>query len=278
MKKALVWVTLVTGLLLLGVAIVGHYTTVGNYASADAREWEAFDSTLASNLNNWAALSTTAQRRVENTGGDEAIMLVLYELVTERFTHKAANHTIFSNWLLAGMGAIHPAFAHIRVPETMVRRGHSLLCGQSAYVLLYLALEHGIRSRHVGLKGHVVMEAWYNDDWHLFDPDLEVVPRNAAGKILSVEQLARNSELLHEYYGDYEGTNASVVEILRSRENNTYMSYPPGAWFEWKSNVLFRFENLAKYLKFVVPLFLALLGLWMLLRVSKADPALKGPA
>lgn len=201
-------------------------------------------------------------------------MMELYELVTERFTHgDTAHYNVFSNWLLAGMGMIHPAFAHIRVPETMVRRGHSLLCGQSAYVLLTLAQEHGVVVRHVGLVGHVVMEAWYNDDWHLFDPDLEVVPEDSDGRVLSVEELARRPELLERYYGEYDGTNASMVEILISRENNTYMSYPPGTWFEWKSNVLFWFEKLAGFLKFVLPVLMALVGGW-LLRARGYSPAL----
>jgi hypothetical protein len=194
------------------------------------------------------------------------MMLALYGLVTERFTHRAARHTFFSNWLLSGMGAIHPAFAHIRVPETMVRRGYSLLCGQSSYVLLRLAMDNGIRARHVGLNGHVVMEAWYDNDWHLFDPDLEVVPRNVKGEIPGVEELARNQELLHQYYGDYHGTNASMVEILGSREDNTYMSYPPGAWFGWKSNVLFWFEKFAEHLKFVLPVLMVIPGAWRLMR------------
>ena len=191
-------------------------------------------------------------------------MMGFYELVTERFIHgDTAHHNLFSNWLLAKMGTIYPAFAHIRVPETMVRRGYSLLCGQSSYVLLTLARERGVRVRHVGLVGHVVMEAWYDDDWHLFDPDLEVVPTDSAGRVLSVESLAQRSDLLEQYYGVYDGENASVVEILGSRENNTYMSYPLGAWFEWKSNVLFWFEKLAAILKFVLPVFIIGFGAWL---------------
>lgn len=204
-------------------------------------------------------------------GARENAMVALYELVAERFTHMAARHTVFSNWILASMGKTHPAFAHIRNPATMVRRGHSLLCGQSSYVLLRLARENGIGARHVGLKGHVVMEAWYEDDWHLFDPDFEVVPRDKEGRVLSVESLAQSPDLLEEYYGGHEGDEALMVEILGSRENNTYMSYPPGAWFEWKSNVLYWFERLAEWLKFVGPVVLITLGAWLLLGPVCAD-------
>jgi hypothetical protein len=120
------------------------------------------------------------------------------------------------------------------------------------------------------------MEAWYEGDWHLFDPDLEVVPRNREGEILSVEELAQNPPLLREFYGDHQGEQASMVEILGSREDNTYMSYPPGAWFEWKSNVLSWFEKLAAYLKLVLPLGLLALGFWLLRSNFKRLPSRGG--
>jgi hypothetical protein len=264
MKRIVGWLALFAGGVLIGVALLGHYTGLGDYQGAQARDWETFNSVLASELRSWPELVAEADRRTTQLGGDEDVMLALYGLVTERFTHRAARHNLFSNWLLAGIGLLHPAFAHIRDPETMIRRGQSLLCGQSSYLLLRLAREHGIRARHVGLDGHVVMEAWYEDDWHLFDPDLEIVPRDGRGEILSVEKLAQNPALLRGYYGDHQGEQASMVEILGSRENNTYMSYPPGAWFEWKNNVLYWFEKLAAYLKFILPLALVGLGLWVL--------------
>lgn len=257
-------VLIIAGLILMGIATLGHFTALGDYQNSQAREGEAFDSELAAGLGTWSSLSNEAERRVANSGGDKRVMMALYELVAERFTHgDAAHHNLFSNWLLAGIGAVHPAFAQIRVPETMARRGHSLLCGQSSYVLLTLAQEHGIRVRHVGLFGHVVMEAWYDDDWHLFDPDLEVVPRDSNGGVLSVQKLAQSPDLLDQYYGEHDGDNASMVEILGTRKNNTYMSYPPGAWFEWKSNVLFWFEKLAEILKFILPVFIMGIGAWL---------------
>ena len=69
--------------------------------------------------------------------------------------------------------------------------------------------------------------------------DLEVVPRDADGRVLGVEELARNEALLEEYYGRH-----SAAEIVGSTEDNTYMSYPEGARFEWKSNVLAHFEGM----------------------------------
>jgi hypothetical protein len=259
------------GFVLLGVAGVGHFTSLGDYRNVPAREWETFAPESVSEFGTWSALSAEAERRVANQVGDQNRMRALYRLVTERFTHgDTARHNLFSNWLLAGMGIVHPAFARIRGPETMVERGHSLLCGQSSYVLLRLAQENGIRARHVGLFGHVVLEAWYDGDWHLFDPDLEVVPRDSEGHVLSVEELARTPGLLEQYYGDYKSNGVPLVDILASRENNTYMSYPSGAWFEWKANILFWFEKLAEILKFVLPALLMGFGTWLIPEVGRS--------
>jgi hypothetical protein len=263
----------VAGGLLLTLVIIGHFTALGNYKSAPPRAGERFDYQLAQNIRSWPALQAEAERRVAGSrGGGREIMMALYGLVTERFTHGDADHTVFSNWLLWGLRQIHPAFAHIRQPETMVQRGYSLLCDQSSYVLLQLALEQGIRARHVGLDGHVVMEAWYDDDWHLFDPDLEVVPQNENGRVLSVEELVHSPGLLDHYYGKYKSENVPVVAILGSRENNTFMTYPQGAWFEWKSNVLFWLEKVAERLKFIIPAILLLVGAGMMWRGRRHDP------
>ena len=59
----------IAGLILLGVAIVGHFSSLGDYQDAQAREGEAFDSELAAELGTWASLSNEAERRVANGGG-----------------------------------------------------------------------------------------------------------------------------------------------------------------------------------------------------------------
>jgi hypothetical protein len=99
------------------------------------------------------------------------------------------------------------------------------------------------------------MEAWYDSDWHLYDPDLEVIPLDLNGKILSVEKLALNDKLLKKYY-----KNDSVVQIIKSRENNTYMTYPNGANFNWMTNVLKYNEYVMEIFKFVFPVLFILVG------------------
>lgn len=250
------------GSVLLMISAIGHWTALGNYESAQARDWERFDPLLAQRITSFSELlKATKSRLTDDVPGEREKMEVLYSVVADGFAHGHAVHTVFSNWVLFFSGKVDPAFAHIWDPDLLVSKGHSLLCDQSSYVLLRLAQAHGIRARHVGLHGHVVMEAWYGSGWHLYDPDLEVVPMDSAGSVLSVEQLAVKPILLEKYYKPH-----NADQFVRSRENNTYMSYPEGARFEWKSNLLAYLERVVEYLKFGIPIALIALGVWLIKR------------
>lgn len=191
-------------------------------------------------------------------------MLIIYDTVIRRFTHgDKAKYNIFSNWLLWLGGKIAPQLSSIRLPDIVVEKGFSALCSQQAYLLQTLAESYGIRTRSVGLNGHVVMEAWFDNDWHLYDPDLEVVPITNENHILSLDELAKYPELVEEFYtgrGDAEYVN-SVVNIISSREDNSFTSYPRLALFEWKTNVLFHIEKIANSMRWPMSFVFLFIGI-----------------
>ncbi len=88
---------------------------------------------------------------------DAAKMRILYDLIVNRFTHYEAQHNLASNWILYAAGFVHPTFRHMWSPDRFVSQGYSLLCDQSSFLLLHLAMAHGIKARRVGLQGQVVM-------------------------------------------------------------------------------------------------------------------------
>ncbi len=259
--KYLGLVMLWVGASLLAVASIGHWTRIGDYGSAPPREWEMFDPDLARAVTSFSMLLESTRGQVSAQSGGRGVMDVLYHAVAVGFTHQEARHAFLSNWILYGLGKLHPTFSHIWDPGLMVAKGHSLLCDQSSYLLLSLALANGIRARHVGLHGHVVMEAWYDSNWHLYDPDMEVVPANALGQVLSVEELALSKGLLKKYYGKH-----NLEGIVGSREDNTYVSLPVGSRFDWKGNVLAYFEKLMETAKFAVPMVMMVIGLLLAVR------------
>lgn len=269
-KKSIGIGLIVFGGLLIVITALGHWSGLGGYQNFPPRSWESFDPELVQNSPDldslFRAANERAHRPLEELPPGEA-MKVLYETVIARFTHgNRAHHNAFSNWILWGMGKIHPAFTAINDPDTLLKNGHSGLCSQTSFVLIRLAQKAGIRPRHVGLFGHVVMEAWYDGDWHLYDPDLEV-PSHFDGKsVMSVAELSVDANIAAQAYagrGDKKYIQ-EISEIIASRENNTFMSYPVGSQFEWKSQVLALFERAAQILKFIIPVLLILSGIFFL--------------
>jgi len=250
------------GIMLSLIAFLGDMTPLGDYRNANPRAWEQFDASSVSRTGTMGTLISEAKNKANNWDSlsSEQKMMSLYQIVIDRFTHSdGAKHNLFSNWLLYLAGKIHPAFGVIMDPDLFVSKGHSLVCSQSSYLLMRMALQEGITARHVGLNGHVVMEAWYDRDWHLFDPDAEVVPRNKDRLVMSLDELAKNPGILDIEYPREKGNYASSIA---SREDNSFVSYPKGAYFEWKSQVLFYFEKGMQILKYLIPILFIVAGLY----------------
>ena len=258
------------GLLLVGgglllVAALGEWGGAGSFASSPIRSGERFDPALPTQTRSVEALYRAAEARV--AGGlhelppDEA-MQVLFDIVADRFTDGAPLHTPFTNWILWVLGRVHPAFATSRDPDLVLKHGHEAACGEISYVLLRITELAGIRPRHVGLFGHVVMEAWYDDGWHMYDPNFEVIPRAASGSVLSVSALSSDPSLVRQAYAGRASPAKieSLVRIITSRNDNSFVSYPIGAQFEWKSQVLMKAERVAEWLKFIIPGIVVLVG------------------
>ena len=80
-----------------------------------------------------------------------------------------------------------------------------------------------------------------------------------------VDTLARNNTLIRKLYkgrGNIEG----IVSILHHREKRNFVSYPQGAWFVWKVEVIYLFQIIAEYLKFIIPIFIVSIALLQLTR------------
>ena len=100
------------------------------------------------------------------------------------------------------------------------------------------------------------MEAWYDNDWHLYDPDLEVVPVDLQGRVLSIEKLSHEKSLLHDLYGKH-----GMVDIVGSLQDDNYVSYPEAARFTWQAELLSRLEPALQVMKFLVPIMMMIAGI-----------------
>lgn len=257
---------LLVGAGLLTIAALGHWTGLGDYVSQPARSWELFDRTLVERTPTIEALYQAAEQKHGGNLSDlppQEALQVLFETASARFTHGETQHTPFSNWILWVLGRAHPALGAIRDPGVLLKRGESAFCSEVSYVLMQLAQRTGVRSRHVGLNGHVVMEAWYGGEWHMYDPDFEVVVQDSSGSVMSMAALSRDEALVRKAYKGKPGSSLNlerVVKIITSRDDNSFVSYPPGSQFEWKTQVLLRIEQTVEILKFAIPAIMILLG------------------
>lgn len=250
---------------LMGVSILGQFTQVGQFKDVAPRSWEAFDPELVRNTNTLDEILDSIRSNVADYDSMSAKRRMdhLFEVVAARFSHRSGSpsHNLFTNWILYSAGFVHPVLANVWSPETHMRKTHSLYCSQVSYILLALANKQDIPTRHINLHGHVVMEAWYENDWHMYDPDKEVIVVGEGGDILSVEEISTREDLLRTHYPLYK--RGKVIDAFLTRENNSYVSYPSDAHFVWKASVLAWLERvLFERLKFVLPALLCLYCVW----------------
>lgn len=258
---------IVSGVLLLAVTTVGRVTGAGRYADSPLRSWERFDPALVARTPSLDALFRDAQSRAVRSFRElppEETMRILYETVADRFTHgDSAHYTLLSNWLLWGLGHLDEKYSLIQEPDALLRLGHSVLCGDSSYVLIRLAGKAGLTARFVNLGGHVIMEAWYAGAWHAYDADMEVIPRDASGTVPSAHDLSLNTHLVRQAYAGLgnAGVVESFVSIYSSRGDNWATSpVAGGTTVPPLSPRLGKIEDAAQKLIFVLPFLMILCG------------------
>jgi hypothetical protein len=274
MRRTAGLVLVLAGALLLAVSLVGDRTEAGRYVNLPPRSWERFDPALASRTPDLESLYRAAQGRASRNLREmppQGAMEILYGTVADRFTHgDQATYSVFSNWVFWTLGFADRRYRDIQDPDTLLRNGHSALCGDVSHVLMRLAEMSGIFTRHVLLDGHIVMEAWYDGGWHAYDPDLEVVIRDDAGRVLSVRGVADSPDRIRREYsvrGDPVFTNA-IVKIYGNTASHRYIVYPRRSIVGTRGQRPGRMEQAAKVARFAVPLVFLVAGAF-LIRIRK---------
>lgn len=258
------------GAMLLAISLVGDFTTASHYASLPPRSWERFDPVLASRTPDIESLFQAAQARAGRNLREQPpheAMSVLYGIVIDRFTHgDRATYSPFSNWLLWSLGFADPRFRDIQDPDLLLRNGHSAMCGDVSYVLMRLAEMSRIPTRHVLLDGHIVMEAWYDGNWHAYDPDMEVVIRDETGRVLSVREVEGIPDLVQRAYsvrGDPAFTK-TIMGIYGIIASHRYIAYPGRSIVGSRGQRPGRVEQAAGVARFAVPLVVLAAGVFLI--------------
>ena len=256
---------IISGILLFIIASYGEINCIHKPSSKSLNklnlnaklEKETFSPKLWYKVKSLDDLYKLADNEKFNLLSSKDKMKILFDLITQNFLHKEAKHTLTSNYILFLLGQINDSFLHIFDPNILLSKVYYGFCDQQSYVLLRLAQKFGFSGRHVGMSGHVVVEIYYNNEFHLYDPDLEVIPEDKNGKVLSIAKLIQNDFLLQKYYTPH------AINIFKNIKAHNYIAYPKGGWFTWTANLLYYFEFLMEYVKFILPILLIIVGMYL---------------
>ena len=93
-------------------------------------------------------------------------------------------------------------------------------CDDAALSLSSLWKEAGFEARAWGIGGHVVAEVFYDNAWHMYDPDHYVFFENEDKTVASLEELEQNPEIVKNTR-DPAGYDSKVMaDLYASKENN----------------------------------------------------------
>ncbi|MEG3639631.1 hypothetical protein [Magnetococcus sp. PR-3] len=186
-------------------------------------------------------------------------------LVNKAMLHGSAPVVPFTeNWILwFGQFVLPQMFDgyEFRNPDKALERGVGL-CSQSAIALTGVLERQGVKSRIIGLDGHVVASGKHADGrWWTLDPDYGVVMP------LSLAQLQKEPALALAYYlkAGVEPNEATRITAFYNAQGNRIYAGPKeygrrvGIW-------KYRMEITAYYLKWIIPVLLLGWGGWRLYR------------
>lgn len=100
-------------------------------------------------------------------------------------------------------------------------------CDDSALALSAMANAVGLKSRTYCLSGHVVTEIFYNSEWHMYDPDLEVVYKDVDGDIVSASSIERDTSLILDGPELSNGTDRKHISKIYASTNDNYVLATP---------------------------------------------------
>lgn len=115
------------------------------------------------------------------------------------------------------------SYGEIHDPVKLINVYGYGFCDDSAAAFCQLASAIGLKTRSYGLDGHVVAEVFYDDAWHMFDPDHQVFYRNSDQQVASVTELERHPEWITREPIDPTGYESQkMAELYTSRDNNRH--------------------------------------------------------
>lgn len=254
------------GAALLLAAALGHEQPINELTSSRA----GFDADLALRAHTLDELVQAAREKSPAPFDDLSAsekMEALYAVSAARFYAAHPYQTFTSNWILWMAGKLRRPLGVLHDPELVLRYSYGAVCSQHSAVLMALANHVGIKARHVALNGHVVMEAWYDDAWHMYDPTYSAIARTPGGRVLSVHEMIDEPRTIVDAYAP--SRVDEVLPLYLSRDDNNFVSFPAGTQFHWKAELMTYIEAICETLKFALPTLMLIIGTWLVFKAGR---------
>jgi hypothetical protein len=136
---------------------------------------EAFDKSLGrlntiALLNEYIDSCALAQKVAANS---KAEVFLVNDVIERKFYHGYSYYTQKDNFLAYLAGEyVWDHLSAIVLPDDIVKHGMAA-CSQQAMVMMEVLSLRGYKVRNLGLTGHYILEVFYDNAWHIFDPNHE---------------------------------------------------------------------------------------------------------
>ena len=162
--------------------------------------------------------------------------------------------TFFENYILWFFSK-YLNYYEWRNTKKAIRSGGGF-CSQHAIILNNILREQGIKSRIIGLTGHVLNEVLIGKKWKVYDPDYGL----AFG--MSLKELEADPAKVYKVYKDTGFTTEEAIhwQNIFSTDIDNW-SYPTSANYAEKGYLIYITEIISFFLIWIIPIFLFFLGI-----------------
>ncbi len=163
-------------------------------------------------------------------GLDTAIYVeILSGILKKRFHHGLSNYTSSENWIAHYSGKIFWSHFSVIVDAEDILKHPGGLCSQQNIVFIKALNKKGISTRTVGLgnsegPGHFAIEVKYNNNWHLYDIDLEPNWSKINSEHMNMDYLLAHKDELFDIYNtrlDKSLLEKMIVKVSYGTPNNS---------------------------------------------------------
>ena len=185
-----------------------------NYFSIENLSHESIsDIYFIINRKDWSSTDSILSSIIDGSFSDKEKALVIWNFLRDNVIHSLPPHK--------GI--------YVHDPVRLLNLSGYGICDDVATVFTVMARRAGLKSRVWGLNGHVVPEVFYENAWHMMDPDQGVFYLSLDNKnIASVEEISRlPDKLISRTYEPKFKNKERFIKLYRSTKDNSVES-----WYE----------------------------------------------